>query len=213
MRRVAELTTETLDDIPGRCRACLFWELGVTRPIDRTDDELAGDAALQKLAWWRSTELETGPPGRVIRIDGEFAAYCAFAEPEAYAPRLALVPRVSQDALLLATAWVEPPHRGAGIGRLLVQAALKEALRRDRKAVEAYGDRRHREQACVLPVTWLLHEGFEVAREHPRYPLLRIDVRSIARFAEPIEAALEAALARLQRRVAPEPVPNRAEPT
>ncbi len=216
-RRVVELGASDLEALPERCRHCLFWEVGAPRPIDHAmdeagavTDELAGDTLVQKTAWWRSQELETGVPGRVVRVDGDVAGWCQFGPPPAFARRRAPVPRASDDALFLATLWVEPEHRGAGIGRQLVRSVVKEAIHRHRQAVEVYGDRRHRDAACVLPVTWLLHEGFEVHREHPRYPLLRLDVRSVARWAEPLEQALEQALAKLGRQPDLEPAPHRS---
>lgn len=215
-RKVAVLTSDDLEALPDRCQRCLFWELGMPRPIDLelSEDELAGEPLVQKVAWWRALELETHVPGRVLRVDGEVAGWCLLGPPEAFARRRAPVPRTSDDALFLATLWVEPPFRGGGLGRLLLQHAVKEAIRHERRAVEAYGDRRHRDAACVTPATWLLHEGFAVHREHPRYPLLRLDVRSIARWAEPLEHAIEQALARLARRPerAPAPVPHRTAP-
>lgn len=214
-RRVADLGAGDLEELPERCRHCLFWEVGAPRPIDIPHDrahadELAGDTLVQKTAWWRSQELETGVPGRVVRVDGTAVGWCQFGPPEAFARRRAPVPRASEDALFIATLWVEPAHRGAGLGRQLVQAVVKEAIRRHVHAVEVYGDRRHRDGACVLPVTWLLHEGFEVHREHPRHPLLRLDVRSVARWVEPLEHALEQALAKLRGRPELEPVPGQS---
>lgn len=210
-RRVAELTTNALEDLPFQCKRCLFWEFGAARPVD-VDDELAGDPLVQKAAWWRSLELgevEGSPsvPGRTVRVDGQVVGWCLFGPPEAFAPRRAPVPRMSKDALFLATLWVEPPFRGGNLGRMLLHAAIKEALRTHRVAVEAYGDRRHREGTCVLPGTWLLHEGFAVHREHPRYPLLRLDVRNVARVGDTIELAIDAVLAQLRSR-RPEPAPE-----
>ncbi len=218
--RVVEVTAGDLERIPGRCRRCLFWELGAPRPIDGEvgePDEFAGDPTVQKPAWWRAVELGDRPgggpgtvPGRAVMIGGETAGWCLAAPSGAFAPRRPPVPRPSDDALLLATLWVEPAFRGRGVGRRLVQAVAKEALRTGHRAVEAYGDRRHREGACVLPGTWLLHEGFEVRREHPRYPLLRLDVDSIARWVEPLEQAVERALGRLARQRRPDPAPERS---
>lgn len=215
-RRVVEVTAGDLDVLPERCRHCLFWEVGAPRPIESVadgvipTDELAGDTLVQKTAWWRSQELETGSPGRAVRIDGSVAGWVQFGPPATFARRRAPVPRASDDALFIATLWVEPAERGGGVGRQLIQAVVKEAIHRHVQAVEVYGDRRHRDSACVLPVTWLLHEGFEVHREHPRYPLMRIDVRSVVRWAEPLEQALEHALARLGRRTEPQPAPQRS---
>ena len=213
--KLAELTVDRVELLPPSCQHCLFWELGAARrddshPSDHLDDELAGDPLVQKCAWWRATEIETGPPGRVLLVDGVAAGFCAFAPVQAYARRRAPVPRASDDALFLATLWVEPEYRGQGHGRLLLHAAIKDALRLDRRAVEAYGDRRVREGECVLPCTWLLHEGFQVLREHPRYPLLRLDVRSLARWGQPLESALEHARTRLAR---PSPAPVPVDPS
>lgn len=140
------------------------------------------------------------------------AAFVIFAPAEHFTPRKAPVPNLSSEAIQLATLWVEPHHRQSGFGRLLLQEAIKEAVRRDAPAVEAYGDRRWREGACVLPATWLLHEGFQLHREHPRYPLLRLDTKRTVRWAESLEAAMDEILERLpvgQPRRAP--IPHRIE--
>lgn len=204
-RRLEPLVPELLEGFPDRCRTCLFWELGRPRPDAREGpevaDELAGDAFVQKQAWFTSQTLEQGPPGRVVRVDGDVVGYALFAPPGRFAPRRAPVPRASEDALLLATLRVAPHVREQGVGRLLVQGAIKEAIRLDLPAVEAYGDRRYRQHDCVLPSTWLLHEGFEVRREHPRYPLLRLETRRTVRWAETLEHAFEGIL----ERVRPEP--------
>ncbi len=56
----------------------------------------------------------------------------------------------------------------------------------------------------MLPAAWLLHEGFEVTVEHPRYPLLRIDTKRVARWAESLEHAVDELLGRAR----PQPVPQ-----
>ena len=213
-RRVQPLDGQALDDLPDPCRACLFWELGEPRPDPR--EEVTGrassagadceDAVLQKQAWVTAQVFEGHAPGRVVRVDGDLAAFAIWAPSPELAPRRGPVPSPSQDALLLATLWVDPRHRDGGVGRLLVQAAVKDALRRHLPAVEVYGDRRWRETDCMLPVTWLLHEGFEVAVEHPRHPLLRLDVRRTSRWTDALEHAVEEVLDLLPRR-APSPAP------
>jgi GNAT superfamily N-acetyltransferase len=205
-RKVQPLTGDDLEAIPDRCQQCLFWELGHPRPDER-HDEPAADPRVQKQAWCTAQVLEHRPPGRIVRVDDEVVGYALFAPSGEFAPRQGPVPAASADAILLATLWVEPPFRKRGIGRVLVQAALKEAVHAGYPAVEAYGDRRWRESECVLPVTWLLHEGFEVAREHPRHPLLRLDAKRTVRWTEAIEHAVEEVLDLLPRR-SPAPVPK-----
>lgn len=206
--RYEPLVGDALDELPPRCRACVFWELG-ERPPDAdvaTGASGATDARVRKQAWVTGQALETGPPGVVARRGRQTVGYALFGPVRAFAPRRGPVPTPSDDALLLAAAWVDPDARAGGVGRGLVQASLREALRLDLRAVEAFGDRRAREWDCALPATWLLHEGFEVVTEHPRYPLLRIDVGRLARWAESLEHAVEELLGRATRpRVVPEP--------
>lgn len=195
------LSGELLDDLPPRCRACVFWELGADRPGDGLDDEeRAARDRVRKQGWVTAQVLDGIQPGVQLRDGDRRIGYALFGPGHVLAPRTGTVPRTSGDALVLATAWVAPEARGSGNGRLLVQAAVREALRLDLDAVEAYGDRRAREWDCVLPAGWLLQEGFEVAAEHPRYPLLRLETSRVARWAESLEHAVEGMLGRARSR-------------
>lgn len=218
-RRAVPLTGAQVAELPPACRGCRYWELGIRpelRPGVRAGRGPSGvvhDVEADKRAWVRAQVDAGTPPGRVLRVDGVVVAYALFAPAEAFARRGTTRPAPSRDALLLATAWVGPAHRGFGLGRLLVQEALKEALRLDRPALEVYGDRRWAERACHLPATWLLREGFVVVAEHPRTPLLRIETSRLARWAESVEHAFEEVLGRLPRRVPlPSPESGRRAP-
>ncbi len=210
-RRVRELTGENVERLPGPCSTCLFWELGADCPQPRTRavpaarplvDRHPSDPAVRKQAWVSARVQEGFPPGRLVLLGDEVVAFAAFAPMSVYAPRGLMVPATSDDAVLLATAWVAPMHRGAGVGRLLVRAALREAIRIDARAVEVYGDRRFHDRSCTLPASWLVHQGFEVHAEHPRTPLFRLDVRRTVRWAGSLEHAWEEVLGRL-----PHPAP------
>jgi GNAT superfamily N-acetyltransferase len=223
-RRTQPLTGDLVELLPAPCRGCLFWELGAASPDPRTHAVPVGvgtegspsEPLVRKQAWVSARVQENTPPGRIVRVDGEVVGYALFAPARTFARRRLPTPQPSPDAVLLATLWVQPEWRQHGLGRLLVQHALKEAIRLDAPAVEAYGDRRWLERSCVLPATWLLHEGFEVHREHPRTPILRIDTRRTVRWAETFEHAWEEVLGRLPRRVrvpAPEGVSGVGTPT
>lgn len=209
--RTVPLVGDVLDDLPPRCRSCVFWELGADRPSDPTnpsgapDDGRAANDRVRKQGWVTAQSLEAGAPGVLLRDGDRSVGYALFAPSRALPQRGGSVPPTSADALVLATAWVEPAARSAGSGRALVRAAVREALRLELRAVEAYGDRRAREWDCVLPAVWLVHEGFEVAAEHPRYPLLRIDTGRVARWAESLEHAVEELLGRSRGRPVPQP--------
>lgn len=145
---------------------------------------------VRKQAWVSSVVQDGQPAGRVVRLDGEVVAHSLAAPAARFAPRALGLPTASADALLLASVWVQPHWRGRGIGRLLIRAALRDALRSGCRRVEAFGDRRWRERACVLPAGWLLGEGFDVEVEHPRTPLLAIELGRTVRWAESLEQAL-----------------------
>ena len=89
--------------------------------------------------------------------------------PPAYVPRSTAFPTspVSPDAVQLMTAWIMPGYQGQGLGRVMVQTVAKDLLRRGFKAIEAFGDARWKEPACVLPADHLLAVGFKTVRPHP----------------------------------------------
>lgn len=110
---------------------------------------------------------------------------------------------VSPDAAVLVSLRIVPEFRGAGIGRRLVQASAALAVRRGCKGLEAIGTR-GRGSCCLLPVEWLCSVGFEVTRDHPMTPRLRMDLATTVSW----RADLEAAWQRLTHLVVPSPPPE-----
>jgi len=188
-RRLANITLDNLDDLPRRCRRCVFWELD---PAQRERAEEAGDPALEKEAWVSSVLLEWGSCGKTVYVDGVSAGYVLYAPP-LYVPRSVAFPTspVSADAALLMTAHVRPEFVGGGLGRMLVQGVAKDLVRRGLKAIEAFGDLAWAGPACVLPAEYLLAVGFKTVRPHPRYPRLRLELKGIVSWREDVEYALE----------------------
>jgi GNAT superfamily N-acetyltransferase len=223
-RRLASLTLDNLDDLPRRCRRCVFWELD---PVAREAAEEAGDTELEKEAWLSATLLEWGSCGKVIYADALPAGYLLYAPP-AHVPRSAAFPTspVSGDAVLLMTARVLEEFQGGGFGRMLIQSAAKDLSRRGIKAIEAFGtlvpagaaedDQETEEQGaqqrsaraarrtgpCVVPADYLLAVGFKTVRPHHRYPRLRLELKNALSWREDMEVALE----RLLGSMNPEPV-------
>jgi GNAT superfamily N-acetyltransferase len=197
-RRLASVTLDNLDDLPRRCRRCVFWELD---PVARTRAEEAGDTEFEKEAWVSATLLEWGSCGKLVYVDGVPAGYVMFAPP-AYVPRSVAFPTspVSADAVLLMTGHILPEFTGMGLGRMLVQGVAKDLIRRGVKAVEAFGDRRWEAPNCVLPADYLLSVGFKTIRAHPRYPRLRLELKTAVSWREDVEVALE----RLLQSMSPE---------
>ncbi|WP_328845515.1 GNAT family N-acetyltransferase [Streptomyces sp. NBC_00258] len=196
-RWLAPLTLDNLQDLPKRCRACVFWELD---PVSGQAAVKAGTPELEKEAWISAVLLEWGSCGRVVYVDDVPAGFVLYAPP-AYVPRATAFPTspVSPDAVQLMTAFIMPGFQGQGLGRVMVQTVAKDLLRRGFKAIEAFGDARWKEPACVLPADHLLAVGFKTVRPHPTYPRLRLELRTTLSWKEDVELALDRLLGAVQK--------------
>src|SRR5579875_484630 len=198
-RRLANVTLDNLDDLPTRCRRCVFWELD---PVSGARAAEVGDPALEKEAWVSAVLLEWGGCGKIVYVEGVPAGFALFAPPHAV-PRSVAFPTspVSADAVLLMTAHVLPEFTGGGLGRMLAQAVVKDLSRRGVRAVEAFGDTEASEVGhCMLPADYLLAVGFKTVRPHPRYPRLRLELKSVASWREDVEVAIERLLGSMNPR-------------
>ena len=203
-RRLVNITLDNLDDLPRRCRRCVFWELD---PVSRERAEEAGDPALEKEAWVSATLLDWGSCGKIVYVDGMPAGFILYAPPM-YVPRSVAFPTspVSADAVLLMTAHVVPEFAGGGFGRMLVQGVAKDLTRRGIKALEAFGDAKWDKPGCIVPADHLLAVGFKTVRQHPRYPRLRLELKNTLSWREDVEVALERLLGSMQPEPAFRPV-------
>ncbi|MDW4910715.1 GNAT family N-acetyltransferase [Streptomyces sp. ADMS] len=196
-RRLVPLTLDNLQDLPKRCRACVFWELD---PVSGEAAVKAGRPELEKEAWISAVLLDWGSCGRVVYVDDNPVGFVLYAPP-AYVPRSTAFPTspVSPDAVQLMTAFIVPGYQGQGLGRVMVQTVAKDLLRRGVKAIEAFGDARWKEAACVLPADHLLAVGFKTVRPHPVHPRLRLELRTTLSWKEDVEMALDRLLGAVQK--------------
>ncbi|MDP9814941.1 GNAT family N-acetyltransferase [Spirilliplanes yamanashiensis] len=193
-RRLVNLTLDTLEDLPRPCRQCVYWELD---PVASQRACASGDPGLEKEAWVSQTLLEWGSCGKLVYADGMPAGYVMYAPPM-HVPRSMAFPTspVSPDAVLLMTAHVVASFTGGGLGRMLVQGVARDLTKRGVKAIEAFGDAKFGEVAegeagCVAPVDFFLSVGFKTVRPHPRYPRLRLELRTAMSWKSDVEYALE----------------------
>jgi GNAT superfamily N-acetyltransferase len=193
-RRVVGVTLDNLDLLPKECRRCVFWELA---PHIREQAEEFGQTELEKEAWVSSVLLEWGSCGRIVMSGDVPAGYVLYAPPTVV-PRASAFPTspVSADAVLLTALKVLSEFSGGGLGRMLVQAVAKDLIRRGVKAIEAFGDAQpnsqpNQESSCVVPAAFLQQVGFKTVHAHPRWPRLRLELRTALTWKEDVEAALE----------------------
>ncbi|WP_330239600.1 GNAT family N-acetyltransferase [Streptomyces sp. NBC_00525] len=203
-RRLVPLTLDNLPDLPRRCRSCVFWELD---PVSGEAAVKNGTADREKEAWISGVLLEWGSCGRVVYVDDVPAGFVLYAPP-AYVPRATAFPTspVSSDAVQLMTGLIMPGYRGQGLGRVMVQTVAKDLIRRGFKAIEAFGDARWKEPACVLPADHLLAVGFKTVRPHPVHPRLRLELRTTLSWKEDVEMALDRLLGAVQKEPALRPL-------
>ncbi|MFX0593011.1 GNAT family N-acetyltransferase [Melissospora conviva] len=193
-RRLVSLTLDTLEDLPRSCRACVYWELD---PVAADRACAAGDPGLEKEAWVSQTLLEWGSCGKLVYVDGMPAGFVMYAPP-AYVPRSMAFPTspVSADAALLTTAHVVSSFAGGGLGRMLVQGVARDLTKRGIKAIEAFGDAEadagsEARGRCLAPADFYLSVGFKTVRPHPRFPRLRLELRTALSWKSDVEYALE----------------------
>ena len=203
-RKIERLTLDHLEQLPGGCAECVFWELD---PVRRS--KACGEEAEEKAAWVSMLLREWGSCGRVVVVDDEVVGHLIWAPP-VHAPAadgFATSP-ISSDAVILTSAYVDPDHRGGGLGRMLVQGMAKDLVKRGGvKAVEAFGDTRGRAGHCVVPADFLLSVGFKTHRAHALHPRMRMDLRTTLSLREELERGLERLLAPVSGR-APAPAPQ-----
>lgn len=188
-RRVVGVTLDNLDHLPRSCRRCVFWELA---PHLREQAEEFGETALEKEAWVSNVLLEWGSCGRILYVDNVPAGYAIYAPPAAV-PGAGSFPTgpVSADAVLLTALRISSEFEHGGLGRVLVQNVAKDLTRRGVKAIEAFGDLQENAGGCVIPAGFLQQVGFKTVREHPKWPRMRLELRTAISWKEDVEAALE----------------------
>jgi GNAT superfamily N-acetyltransferase len=207
-RRLTPLDTRALDQLPDPCRRCAFWELGMRAGASGTDE-----AGTQKEAWTSAVVMEWGPVGHLLSVAGTVAGYSLYA-PAGYFDQVGSqgARPVSRDAVLLATLAVDPAFEGQGLGRVLLQSMARDLTKRKVRAAEAFADRAWDGRRCLIPAGFLEASGFQVVRDHPRFPLMRMDLRTALSWKGVGEAALGRLRVPVAAKPALRPVPAHEQP-
>jgi GNAT superfamily N-acetyltransferase len=167
-RHLVTLMPAQVAQLAGPCDACQFWQGSI--------DSLAG-----KEEWARAVLTDWGSFGQAVEIDGVLVAHVLYA-PARYLPRVARCAAgpVSDDAVLLAGLRVLPELRGIGLGKLLVAKAAADLMRREVRALEAFGTAAQipgvRASQCAMSASFLTARGFITVRSRSGMSLLRLDL-------------------------------------
>ncbi|MGV9746124.1 GNAT family N-acetyltransferase [Rhodococcus zopfii] len=205
--RVTSLTLSGIDQLPAHARRCVFWEMdpGAVRGArDYCDPEF------EKEAWLSMVMLQWGSCAQLATVDDKPAG-CAFYAPPNMVPRAQLFPTspVSADAILLTSMRIEPHADDLDLGTGLIRAVVDDLVRRNVRALEAFGIRAIDEAGqstgvpsataaldcspveCMISAEFLEDMGFEVIAPHPRFPRLRLELDRDHGWKEEVEAALD----------------------
>ncbi len=138
---------------------------------------------------------EWGECGRVaVDDDDEIVGFIKYA-PSGYFPQAATFPSCpeSGDTVLITCLHIRDDVREQGLGRLLVHAALKDLKSRGERSVQSFACARSVDLSVMpmIGMKYLLSQGFTVVRPDPAFPLMQLDLRSLAMLAENIESVLD----------------------
>jgi GNAT superfamily N-acetyltransferase len=153
---------------------CMWWRL--------TGAEFSRSAGDGNRAALRALVDEGRVPGLLAYVDGQPVGWCSVAPREEFG-RLdrsrVLKPVDDEPVWSIVCFYIRPGHRGQGVGRALVDAAVEHARQGGARALEAYpvdSGAQRRPSGDVFTGVPALYEpaGFtEVARRSPTRPIMR----------------------------------------
>lgn len=190
-RKLRALTLEDMKRLPSGCACCTFWES--PERLERAcqsgcDEEKARE-------WYLRVTDEWGECGRVAYEDDEILGFVKYA-PSGYFPQAFTFPTppLEPKVPLIACLHVAPDARHHGLGSVMLRAALGDLTMRGERRVEAFAAAQKPaslDDSPLLSIDFLLRNGFTVSRAHPEYPLLKLDLRSLAMLTENLESVLQ----------------------
>jgi GNAT superfamily N-acetyltransferase len=181
-RKVMPVTFKTLDRSGLECVSCLRWE-GISTDDDTERRRLKAESVHRAIKSW-------GEFGKIVSLDDQVLAFAQYA-PAEFWPGIKCfgTDLVSDDAVLLTCLNVQPPARGQGLGRILLQSIEAGLVKRKIKAIEVFTTRG--EDHPPGPIEFYLQNGFYIARDDPRYPLLRLELKALVGWQINIQFALD----------------------
>jgi len=190
-RKLRPLFADDLDRLSPPCNDCAFWESAGER--ERRCGSVR-DADTQR-AWYRRVTDEWGSCGRVAFEDDEVLGFVKYA-PSGYLPQSATFSAAPEDPSvpLLACLHIVPDARHRGLGTLLLRACMSDLVQRGERQLEAFAFTDETADIDMMPMLgmpFLMRNGFTVVRPDLRYPLLRLELKSLAVWQDNLESMLE----------------------
>ncbi len=189
-RRFKPLDAVRVRELPAGCAGCVFWETATRLP------KRCGTCCDPEMleGWIDYVRAQWGDCGRIAYEGDDVLGFVKYAPP-AYFPQARQFPAgvPDDDAVLITCLHVDPDARHFGLGKVLLHAALRDLVGRGERVVEAYAanDPGDVKELPMVGAGFLLQQGFTVARPHAEFPLMRLELKSLAAWTENLEAVLE----------------------
>ena len=190
-RKLRPLNLPDIAGLPAVCRCCSFWESA--RQLERTCGAACDEDALR--AWYIRVTEEWGECGKVVTEDDAVLGFVKYA-PAGYFPQAFTFASGPDDPRvpLIACIHVEPESLRHGVGKVLLQAALRDLALRGERTVQAFGytgPEISADEGPIIEMEFLAKQGFSVVKPDPLYPLMQLELRSLAMITENLETVLE----------------------
>lgn len=181
-RKVLAVTAKTLEQSGLECASCLRWE-GIKSENNTEKQSIKADH-IKKII------KEQKEFGKIVCVGGQALAYSQYA-PAEYWPAISGLRAgpVSDDAVLITCLMVQPLARGRGLGRVLLQSIESGLVKRKVKAIEVFTSRN--DDYPPGPIEFYLQNGFHILRDDPKYPLLRLELKTLVGWQINIQFALD----------------------
>lgn len=190
-RKLRALELADFTTLSEACGCCQFWE-SERRLARRCGGDCDSEAQAE---WYHRVIQEWGDCGRVAYDDEGLLGLIKYA-PAGYFPQAFTFPSAptEPEVPMIACMHVSADARHRGLGTLLLRAALRDLVTRGERKVVAFGSAQKPavpDDSPMLGVDFLIRNGFTVLRPDPDYPLLQLELRSLAVITENLEAVLQ----------------------
>ena len=176
---IKDITRENLDDIPGPCRGCLYWEFPEDSEKLRKQKK-PESAEEKKKEWFIKTLREFGSCGKIVYLNSASIGYAQYAPsnllPHAFSYESGPLGRIQEGTVLLSCLYIiEEKQRGRGVGMRLLNTLITDLRDRGFKAVETFV-RRGSANNPSGPIELYLKRGFLIRDETDHeFPLVRLE--------------------------------------
>lgn len=182
-RKIVSVTPKTFANSGFECCTCTRWE-GIPKSGNvQQMQQLKAENMRRIIKKW-------GVCGKLVYVDNEAVAFAQYGPAEFWQGiNNFSACHVSEDAIFLACLYVLPYAQGRGLGKVLLQSIEASLIKKRVKAIEVLTTRDDHHPPG--PIEFYLQNGFRIEREDPRFPLLRLELKSLASWHANIQFALD----------------------